>query len=93
MGEIIQFRTEDKQGHLSGEAFCINCKYSWAAVAPMGTIILECPECHTMKGCFKYGCGFPEGEVQWTCNCGCQMFVIGIDKTICFHCGLTQIFN
>ena len=31
--------------HISGDARCLACKHEWVAVAPIGTIWLECPAC------------------------------------------------
>lgn len=36
--------------HLAGPADCWSCGHTWAAIRPMGTDVLECPECGEMMG-------------------------------------------
>ncbi len=43
--------------HLEGEALCTACGHTWQALAPLGTVALECPACHTMKGLYRPGHG------------------------------------
>ncbi len=81
---------EPDEPHLSGDAFCVTCGHRWAATAPVGTIQLECPSCHAMRGVFKYPC---EPEVAWTCGCGCFIFMIsGKENILCYNCGEIQVF-
>jgi len=86
MNKVIKLTSRTERGpHLSGEAFCARCHHEWISVAPVGTVDIECPECHTMKGLFKHGCE-PQYEA-WTCNCGCYMFMISPKGIICWNCG------
>ncbi len=39
------------QPWVSGIVECEACDYRWAAVRPLGTVILECPECGEMSRC------------------------------------------
>jgi len=83
MGDVISFAR--KIPHIQGAAFCFACDHEWQAVAPVGTVELECPSCRAMKG--RYRCEIvPEGVVK-TCECGCQMFYITTDGTWCPNCG------
>jgi len=52
MGEVIEL--DDYRPHVSGEAACLLCGHMWVAVAPVGTVVLECPGCHSMAGRFLY---------------------------------------
>ena len=88
MGTVTKLPTILERGpHLAGEAFCIQCKHKWVAVAPSGTVDLECPSCHTMKGLLKYPCE-PENSA-WVCYCGCHVFMISeLTNIICWNCGV-----
>lgn len=75
--------------HLTGPARCLSCRFEWVAVAPVGTVILECPECHLMRGRFV-------GEVlrdclHWVCNCGNDLFLVTAEGFYCPHCGIDQL--
>lgn len=77
--------------HIAGEARCVQCGHEWVAVCPAGTTELECPQCKTNKGVLKFSCAPADGEV-WACNCGCDIFRITRDETICYKCGVSQNF-
>ena len=95
MGQVIDFLKsathEESETCGRGEAFCLACASEWEAVAPVGTVELECPECHTHKGRFKFAYSAPEAHV-WMCNCGNQLFNITPDGTFCPNCGTYQNF-
>ena len=40
----------DREPHLSGAAVCLACKHEWVAVAPVGTVWMECPACSLERG-------------------------------------------
>lgn len=42
----------DNTPHKTGPATCSYCKYTWIAVAPVGTDVLECPKCRITSGFF-----------------------------------------
>lgn len=75
--------------HIAGEAVCLGCGHEWAAVAPAGVDVLECPKCELEKGVFA---GLPQFDEQhWTCgDCGGQLFRITPERTYCAKCGLPQ---
>lgn len=86
MGELIEL--DEKRPHLAGEAHCIQCGKEWAFVAPIGTVFLECPDCHVEKGIQK---GFVErAGPHWSCNCGNQFFHVTPDGIYCCLCGAWQ---
>lgn len=79
----------ERDEHIQGEAHCMYCNHKWSAIAPIGTIILECSKCHCMKGVFTNAV-LP--DAYWQCSCGCCFFVIsGISKNIiCVVCAKAQ---
>ena len=72
---------------LSGEARCLQCNNTWAAVAPVGTVELQCPKCRTWKGVFQ---GMAAPEEVWECACGNQHFYINDTGAMCAKCGFYQ---
>jgi len=85
---IIEFPKHDP--HMTGEAICLQCKHEWVAVVPSGTTRFECPECHTIKGLFKYECMVKDGEQYWECQCGCGLFYLTPNGHLCPNCGIYQ---
>ena len=75
--------------HRSGMACCLNCKNEWAAVAPIGTVALECPECRTMQGIYV-GLAATEFK-QWQCQCDSFVFFIDEHGAYCSHCGTRPV--
>ena len=88
---VVEF-PQKTEPHGQGPARCIGCRHNWQAVAPVGTVELECPECHTMKGRFLNIFGTYEDEPVWTCKCGNDLFRITATKTLCINCGVIQSF-
>jgi hypothetical protein len=88
---VIKF--EKKDHHASGEAFCFKCRKEWVAVAPVGTVQLECPECHTMKGLFKFPFNVEVGQLVRECNCGNQLFYLTPEGHLCANCGIYQLYD
>ncbi len=89
---VIEFKKkeekEPEEVTITGKARCILCKYEWVAVAPAGTVWLDCPECHSMKGIHIFSC--VRKEEHWTCNCGNDLFHITKEGTYCPNCGTWQ---
>jgi hypothetical protein len=81
----------DNSGYLSGRAYCFGCAHVWEAVAPVGTYLLECPNCHLEKGHFTFYVN-PKIPV-WQCNCGCELFFACRDGIFCPNCGIWQNFG
>lgn len=73
-----------------GEAFCIACGHTWRAVAPTGTVDLECPACRTMKGKWRFEFRPAPGQMVRVCNCGNQLFYLTPDGHLCANCGIYQ---
>ena len=93
MGELIgvDFGGRDEsQAHLSGRARCCACQHEWVAVAPTGSVWLECPSCRTEKG--RYLHDVTPAEAWWHCRCGCDVFRVNRTFVTCVNCGLEQRF-
>ena len=86
---VIEFK-KPSAPHAHGDAFCFQCNHSWIAVAPAGTVQLECPSCHTMKGLYKFPFSVSEGELLRECSCGCQLFYLTPEGHLCTNCGIYQ---
>lgn len=89
MGKVLDLQS--RQPHMAGHAQCLNCQYKWEAVAEIGTLRLECPECHTMKGVFRNLCD-PSDSIVWFCECGNDLFIVGPNGCTCCVCGVRQVF-
>lgn len=73
--------------HLEGEAHCLACKHQWEATAPIGAFWLECPECHTVRGCFRRHISVPEGMERFACGkCDVQIFFVMRKGIKCLGC-------
>lgn len=85
--DLGQFRAE-REPALSGEARCLMCQHEWVAVAPVGTIRLECPSCGGEAGLFKEA--VRRSVPHWQCNCGNDLFHATADGYYCPKCGEWQ---
>lgn len=74
-----------------GTGVCLNCKHEWQAIAPTGVVSLECPSCNAHRGVWK-GLAGPDSGNVWTCNCGCQYFMLTDTHTLCIGCGTHHTF-
>jgi predicted RNA-binding Zn-ribbon protein involved in translation (DUF1610 family) len=79
---------ETESTRLSGTARCISCERQWEAVAPTGTVWLECPACGLLRGRFVYPCERP--DPHWICGCGNELFHMTPDGIYCPNCGEWQ---
>ena len=89
MSNVIAFKKVNVP-HAAGEAFCLQCKHEWVAVAQSGVVQLECPECKTLKGLFKFPFNVQAGEQIRFCNCGNNLFIITPEGHLCPNCGIYQ---
>lgn len=85
MSNIIAFPGKP-QPTITGGARCVHCEHEWVGVAPLGTSVLECPECHSMKGLFVWPVERP--EIAFKCLCGSMLFYLSPDSTSCYQCGV-----
>jgi hypothetical protein len=92
MSNVVPFgkKPEPLEQWAAGETFCIACDHRWAATAPTGTVDLECPNCHTMKGKFRFEFKPSEGQLVRECRCSNQLFYITPDGHMCANCGIYQ---
>lgn len=96
--EIINpFKLVKPLKYTSGEASCRRCQHTWDAFVPEGTTQIECPECKTMCGAFRWPFGTNQGEEGYHCNCGCEDFFImrrpgqANGAVYCRGCGLEAL--
>lgn len=91
---LAQARLE-RSPHWTGPCRCFGCRHEWVGSAPIGTHIVECPECHMMKGHMVYLFGAAEGV---TCDCGSEAVSAyyrgDVFHVRCIACGtdLTEAF-
>lgn len=93
MADIINLDKERgaREPHLSGRAICLQCRYAWVAVVPVGRDAFDCPECGLEKGVMQGLVQPQEGEPIWQCHCGCEMFYIPASGfPTCVMCGTEQ---
>lgn len=95
MGNVVQFKAPERSDpHNAGEAKCIGCGHTWAAVAPVGTISLECPQCGASRGVWRYPVSASEGDLLFTCACGCEAMTAYLREgkfyLRCMCCGTDQ---
>ena len=89
---VVQFKPRETP-NMQGSAYCMGCKHTWQAVAPVGTTDLQCPECQSMKGRFVNGCA-PEDHIEVReCNCGNQLFWLTREGHMCANCGTYQEYE
>ena len=93
-GKIVSLAEarHERTPHATGEARCTACKHEWVAVAPVGTIWLQCPSCETERGLYKRHHEPAAGTRVWVCiPCGSYLFTILTDgRCICSGCGDTH---
>lgn len=87
MSDVISL--DEHRPHMTGTVRCLACGHNWHAVAPLGTLFLECPECHTEKGVWHRPV-IP--ETYWRCHCGCAAFSLSDTNAYCMACGVTQVW-
>lgn len=62
---------EERQPHWTGTARCVGCQHEWTAVAPIGTLWVDCPSCGLPKGTPKHPFGAEDGDLLLSCvPCG-----------------------
>lgn len=89
MADVIAFRRrEEDEPHMRGKAMCTACGHEWEAVAPVGTLHLDCPSCDRVRGEFKHFIEPTEDQPVWKCNCGCYTFYLKPEGAMCRQCGL-----
>jgi hypothetical protein len=99
MGDVVTL-VKPAGPFLNGRAKCLICQHEWQAVVPVGTAWLECQKCGNAQGVMRGSVGGnpAEDEMEWTCNCGCDVFKIVAHKdgrfkgVLCMRCGAHQGF-
>lgn len=86
--DFAQAKAERKP-HISGDARCLACDHEWEAVAPAGTIWLECPKCTLQRG--RYFAHTAPDCMFWLCTgCGSDLFYVTPRGNFCPNCGVWQ---
>jgi hypothetical protein len=94
MGDVLSFaRPVEEVIHRSGAAHCLHCRHEWVAVAPVGIVYVECPECHCDKGVFTGVTLPPVGTEHFVCGCGNGLFSVTRDYVLCANCGSWKYFS
>lgn len=94
MSEVISLQQarEERSPHWSGPCKCLGCGHEWHGVGPVGTHIVECPDCELMKGHVKFLFGPDTGDQFFMCNCGSEGLTAYIRKgrfrIVCLACGV-----
>ena len=85
---VIDLNARRPNPHLQGKARCMACQREWQAVAPVGTVWLECPSCHGTRGVFLHAFDVDEGVDYFVCNhCDASTFKVRRDALMCCGCG------
>lgn len=85
MPKVVNLDDYRNTPHMAGICKCMSCGNEGPGVAPVGTISgLECSVCGRFTVVVKYDCG---PETTFVCNCGCDLFRISPNNTICYSCG------
>jgi hypothetical protein len=83
MADVVEL--SDYKPHLCGEARCLSCGNQWVAVAPVGTVELECGECGTMRGVWRQP--IVPDDPLWGCgNCGNDLWYATPSGMYCARC-------
>lgn len=80
----LEAEDEGDERHINGEAHCHSCGHTWEAVAPVGSVELQCPECNRMWGLFSTPIS---PGIHWTCHCGEGLFYLRPEGAMCRACG------
>lgn len=89
MGTVIPFeRKLPEREYLLGEAICTTCRHTWAAMVPMGSVWLECPDCGAHAGRFRMPF-VHEAEQHYVCHCDNDLLRVTEQRVYCPACGMT----
>jgi predicted RNA-binding Zn-ribbon protein involved in translation (DUF1610 family) len=91
MGNVLSFAAAktEAEPYCSGWAKCAICHHRYVAVAPVGTWVFECPNCHYQRSFFEAQC--ERDETHWECNCGNKLFCLTPKGMYCPNCGDWQL--
>lgn len=83
--DFVKYK-EENTPHMTGEAKCLSCWHKWVAVAKVGTVWLECPQCQLQRGRFILHAS--KHCEHWECNCGNDLFHVTKNGIYCPNCGI-----
>lgn len=87
-----------RKRHFSGRVVCLACNHEWVGVAATGSTGLECPQCHCMRGVWKFPLMPAESRLVYQCNCGCTAFFVMLKEPddieiMCHGCGAHTVMT
>lgn len=91
--KVVDFKKKPMEYTVTGDAFCYQCKHEWVAVVPHKTVRIQCPECHTYKGLFKFPACVPKDALLRQCECGNELFYLTPEGHLCANCGEYQFYD
>ena len=92
VGDVVSIA--ERLPHLAGTARCLGCGHEWVMVSKVGTFRdMNCPACHLDKGVTAGLVEHQEGDLRYTCNCGCNIFEVGTYGIQCLVCGVRVAFE
>lgn len=92
MQNVVSLFHKKEHSFRSGKAHCVSCHHEWIAVTNDDSDFIECPNCRTHKGKFKYPFSPNDDTLIWKCQCGNPYFLITVDGHFCPNCGKTQTY-
>lgn len=84
MPEVVNLA--DRKPHLAGKAICMACRHEFVSVAPVGSVLFDCPSCGAQKAHMRFACVI-DGKPTWNCTCGNDLFHITKEGCYCPNCG------
>ena len=89
MADLIEFKRPEKpEPHIEGMCRCMACQHEWHAVAPVGQLGLECPQCHLLRGEWIWPIEPADGKSRFACKCNAQLFYyLETGWLLCAGCG------
>lgn len=83
---------------MQGQAKCLNCEHEWMAVAEVGTVGLDCPECECSRGVWRgisvpWSCEDDGYKEIFLCDCGSLHFFLTRAAIHCCACGTAVVFE
>lgn len=85
---------KEREPHWEGLIHCVGCQHEWRGVAPVGTMIVDCPSCSLPKGHPKHPFGAMAGDAMFRCDCGSEALTAyyrsGLFRIVCMACGINH---
>lgn len=77
-----------RQPTLEGLIKCLACHHEWTSEETVGSVRIECPECHCHRGVWKFPISLVVGSMVFVCNkCEVDIFQLQPNGAKCMGCG------